>query len=318
MPSLLRRTAFAVLFSVSLCLFAARVSSQSVGGNRLTHTQPGTLNLNPSMSGDGSRIAFETSADLGAANTGTGLRLVSADAAQAPTFRELALSRAPAPALSQDGTRAAFASNADPLGENRDGDSEIFFHDGTRLTQLTHTTPDEPARRAAQGCFLPSISDDGRLVAFTSDRDLTEENAALVRQIFLLDTLTQKVLQITRNGVSASARDAKMSGDGSRVAFVNDRAPESGLSDLLVYSVSTGETLTAVSGLQSLTLTIGRAVSDDGLRVVYSARGSNGATQVFLLDGRNNQLVRQLNQLGTRASDVPLNPSISGDRKSVV
>ncbi|MFL6255725.1 MAG: lamin tail domain-containing protein, partial [Pyrinomonadaceae bacterium] len=317
MPSLLRRAAVVVLFSVSLCLLAARVSSQGVGVSRLTHTPPGTLNLNPSMSGDGSRIAFETSADLGAANTGTGLRLVSADAAQSPTFRELALSRAPAPALSQDGTRAAFASNADPLGENRDGDSEIFFHDGTRLRQLTQTTPDEPARRAEQGCLLPSISDDGRLVAFTSDRDLSGQNAALARQIFLLDTSTQKVLQLTRNGLGASARAAKMSGDGSRVVFVNDRAPESGLSDLLIYSVSTGETSPVVSGLQALTLTIGRAVSDDGLRVVYSARGSNGATQVFLLDGRNKQLVRQLTQLGTRASDVPLNPSISGDGNRV-
>src|SRR3712207_1917665 len=55
------------------------------------------------------------------------------------------------------------------------------------------------------------------------------------------------------------------------------------------------------------------ALSDDGLRVVYSARGANGATQVFLLDGRNNFVVRQLTQLGTRASDVPLNASISGD-----
>lgn len=35
--------------------------------------------------------------------------------------------------------------------------------------------------------------------------------------------------------------------------------------------------------------------------------------QVFLLDGRNNFAARQLTQLGTRASDVPLNASISGD-----
>lgn len=133
MPSLVRRTAFVVLFSVSLCLLAARVSSQGVGVRRVTHTPPGTINLNPTISGDGLRLAFETSADLGAAGTGKGLRLVSADAAQAPTFKELALSRAPAPALSQDGARAAFASNADPLGENRDGDSEIFLFDGVTL-----------------------------------------------------------------------------------------------------------------------------------------------------------------------------------------
>ncbi len=89
------------------------------------------------------------------------------------------------------------------------------------------------------------------------------------------------------------------------------------MSDLLVYSVASGETLTAAAGVQSLALTYGRALSDDGLRVVYSARGANGATQVFLLDGRNGRLVRQLTQLGTRASDVPLNPTISGDGNRV-
>jgi uncharacterized protein (TIGR03437 family) len=315
--SLQRRTVFAVLFSVSLCLLVTRVGSQGVGVVRLTQTRPGTINLNPTLSGDGSRVAFETSADLTGAGTGEGFRLVSADAAQAPTFRELAPSRAPAPALSQDGTCAAFASNADPLGENRDGDSEIFFHDGTRLRQLTHTTPDEPAHRAAQGCFLPSMSDDGKLVAFTSDRDLTGENAGLARQIFLLDTSAQKVVQVTHVEGAASARDAKLSGDGSRVAFVIDRGSEGGLSDLFVYSVAGGETLTAVSGAQSLKTTYGRASSDDGLRVVYSARGANGATQVFLLDGRNGRLLRQLTQLGTRASDVPLNPTLSGDGNRV-
>ncbi|HEX8187772.1 MAG TPA: hypothetical protein VF586_05440, partial [Pyrinomonadaceae bacterium] len=201
----------------------------------------------------------------------------------------------------------------DPLGENRDGDSEIFFHDGTRLRQLTHTTPDEPARRAQQGSFLPSISDDGRLIAFTSDRDLVGENAGLVRQVFLSDTLTQKVVQVTRAAGGVSARDAKVSGDGSRVAYVLDRDSAEGLSELLVYSVSGGESSTAASGVQSLTLSIGRAVSDDGLRVIYSARGPNGATQVFLFDGRNGGLVRQLTQLGPRASDVPLNPTVSGD-----
>ncbi|MDT5262882.1 MAG: uncharacterized protein QOC61_1886, partial [Acidobacteriota bacterium] len=55
------------------------------------------------------------------------------------------------------------------------------------------------------------------------------------------------------------------------------------------------------------------AVSDDGLRVVYSAGVSNNSTQVFLLDGRNNSVNRQLTQLGTRVSDVPLHPTISGD-----
>ena len=133
MPSQLRRCVFAVLFLVSLSLLVTRVNSQGGGVRRVTHTQPGAISLNPTVSGDGSRIAFETSADVAAAGAGAGFRLVSAGVTETPTFEELALARAPAPALSQDGTLAAFASNADPSGENGDGDSEIFLHDGVTL-----------------------------------------------------------------------------------------------------------------------------------------------------------------------------------------
>jgi hypothetical protein len=98
--SLLRRCSFAALFSVPLCLLVTGVSSQGAGVTRLTLTRPGSVNLNPTLSGDGSRVAFETSGDVAAAGTGAGFRLVSADTTQAPTFRELSLSRAPAPSLS--------------------------------------------------------------------------------------------------------------------------------------------------------------------------------------------------------------------------
>lgn len=147
MPSLLRRCGCVALSAVCLCLLVIRVDSQSEGVRRVTHTQLGTINLNPMLSGDGSRVAFESSADLGAADSGTGLRLISADTTQAPTFSELSRSRAPAPALSQDGTRAAFASHADPLGENGDGSSEIFFHDVDTVRtcwQLLPTSSDNP------------------------------------------------------------------------------------------------------------------------------------------------------------------------------
>ena len=130
MPSLLRRIVVAALIAVSFCTLSTRVGSQSSTLRRITDTAPETLNLNPTLSGDGRRLAFESSADIAASGTSGGFRLIAADTSAQPTFKELALSRAPAPALSQDGTRAAFASRDNPAGENADGDSEIFFHDG--------------------------------------------------------------------------------------------------------------------------------------------------------------------------------------------
>jgi uncharacterized protein (TIGR03437 family) len=318
-PSLSRRVGVAALVAVSFCILSTRVGSQGSAIRRVTDTAPETLNLNPTLSGDGRRLAFESSASIAAAGAAGGFHLVAADTSAQASFRELALSRAPAPALSQDGTLAAFASRDNIVGENTDGDSEIFFHDGTRLRQLTHTLPDDPTRRTSQGCFRPSISDDGRLVAFTSDRDINGDNADRNSEVFLLDTQTNVVTQITNTADAPGARDAKLSGDGSRVAFVGDRAAEDGgiVSDLLIYSNATGETFKAADGVQALAFTYGRAVSDDGLRVVYSARGATGATQVFMLDGRNDFRVRQLTQLGTRQADVPLHPTVSGDGNRV-
>ncbi|HZG51996.1 MAG TPA: Ig-like domain-containing protein [Pyrinomonadaceae bacterium] len=70
------------------------------------------------------------------------------------------------------------------------------------------------------------------------------------------------------------------------------------------------------AGVEELSLTYGRAISDDGRRVVYSARTAARTTQVFLYDGRNAQ-IRQLTALGSRAADVPLHPTISGDGSRV-
>jgi uncharacterized protein (TIGR03437 family) len=319
--SLRRSAAIAVVFTACLCLLSTRVGSQAGAPVRITRTPPGALNLNPSLSGDGRVLAFESSADLAASRTGVGFRLLAADAAAPAAFRELSRSRAPAPALSQDGAVAVFAAREDPLGENADGDSEIFISEGGRLRQLTHTNADEPSRRAAQGCFRPSLSDDGRLVAFACDRDLTGGNPDRGPEIFLLDARTLSLRQITDTGGPASVRDAKISGDGSRVAYVRDRAPREGqdepASDLLLYSVSGGEAFEAAAGVPGLAFAYGRAVSDDGLRVVYSARAASGATQVFLLDGRNGYAVRQLTRLGTRQTDVPLHPTLSGDGNRV-
>ncbi|HEX7955684.1 MAG TPA: hypothetical protein VF508_02010, partial [Pyrinomonadaceae bacterium] len=318
MPSLARRAAVAAVFTFTLCLLSTRVGSQADSTRRVTHTPPGSLNLNPALGGDGRVLAFESTADLGARGAGAGFRLLTTDTSASQTFRELALSRAPAPSLSQDGSRALFASREDPLGENRDGNSEIFLSEDGRLRQLTHTLADDPARRATQGCSRPSADDDGRLVAFASDRDLTGANPDRAPEIFLLDTRTDELRQITSGETAAVFRDAKVSGDGSRVAFIRDRPAEGGnVSDLLLYSVAGGQTFEALAGAAGLAFTYGRAVSDDGLRVVYSARGTNGATQVFLLDGRNGHVARQLTRLGTRAADVPLHPTLSGDGNRV-
>jgi len=65
-----------------------------------------------------------------------------------------------------------------------------------------------------------------------------------------------------------------------------------------------------------LSLVEGRAVSNDGMRVVYSASNGTNQTQVYMFDGRDDS-IRQLTNLGSRAVDVKLQPTISGDGRRV-
>ena len=69
---------------------------------------------------------------------------------------------------------------------------------------------------------------------------------------------------------------------------------------------------TLATNVPALQLTYGRAISDDGLRVVWSAETAPNSSQVFLYDERNN-LTKQVTTLGTRTTDVPLHATISGD-----
>ncbi|MCA1603166.1 MAG: hypothetical protein LC776_16530, partial [Acidobacteria bacterium] len=116
------------------------------------------LNLNPSLSGDGRIVTFESTANLAGLGGGQGFRAISADlSTDTVVFGQIAISRAVAPAISQDGSRIAFASNEDLVGRNPDRNSEIFLFDGTVVRKLTDTIPEDFSTRAHDGNFQPSI-----------------------------------------------------------------------------------------------------------------------------------------------------------------
>jgi uncharacterized protein (TIGR03437 family) len=299
----------------------AAARSESGAPRRLTVTPEHALNLNPTISGDGRRVIFESTADLTGASVGAGFHTFRADVSgEAAAFTGVAASRAPAPAVSRDGSRLAFASRENLTGENPDGNSEIFLFADARLRQLTHTSPRDPAERAADGNFQPSISDDGTLVAFASNRDLAGANSDANLEIFLLDITTRRAAQLTDTTGTTDSTDAKISGDGSRVAFIRAARTAEGETsrprDLIMFDRADNSTRVVAAGVEDLSLTYGRAISADGRRVVYSAQTAARTTQVFLYDGRNDG-IRQLTSLGSRAADVPLHPTISGDGSRV-
>jgi uncharacterized protein (TIGR03437 family) len=296
------------------------VRSQGAAPRRITVAPENATSLNPTLSGDGRRVVFESTASLLAEAGEQRFRAYTADiSSDPPKFSPLAASRAPAAAVSQDGSTVAFASAEDLTGENADRNSEIFLSADGHIVQLTHTTPSDPSSRARDGNFQPSLSDDARLVAFSSDRDLTGENPDGNSELFIYESDARRFTQLTNTSGPAGARDAKLSGDGSTVAFVRDNSPAGASApqlDLVLCRLSTKSFLILRENVARLALSPARSVSDDGTRVVYAAETAANASQVFLYDGRNGE-TRQLTRLSSRVSDVPLNPTISGDGSRV-
>jgi uncharacterized protein (TIGR03437 family) len=284
---------------------------------RLTNTADQVINSNPTISGDGSVVAFESTADIANGGDVAGFRAMLAHIeTDQPFFSEIGSTRAPAPAVSQDGSHIAFASKDNPLATNTDGNSEIFLYAGARLIQVTHTSPGDDSSRVVNGNFQPSISDDGRFIAFSSNRNLANQNADGNFEIFIYDLVTLSFTQITDSAGIIGATDAKISGNGANVAYIRD--PGTGDHDLLLQNRAGPPSIrTLASNSPTLAMTYGRAISDDGERVVWSAQTAANTTQVFLFDGRNDNMIRQITALGSRASDVPLHPGISGDGSTI-
>jgi Ca2+-binding RTX toxin-like protein len=156
-----------------------------------------------------------------------------------------------------------------------------------RYTQLTVSPTDSVVERS-----LPSVSDDGTRIVFTSTADLTGQNSGGFSQIFLVDTTDGEITQLTRSEFdpdddsaqeNVASFNAVISGDGSRVAYSESSAtiekrPSNGEdflvghTDLVVRNLNTGVTSTITSpgfrgraGLPSL--------SDDGSTIVFSSLG---------------------------------------------
>lgn len=311
---MLRKTIFAscclVLSTLLLIVLGSKNAASTSTIRRLTVTSETALNLNPSLSGDGRFVAFESTEDL--ANLGRqGFHAFRAELlAELASFVQMTLSRAVAPAISQDGARIVFASKENPVGSNEDGNSEIFFYHNSTLTQLTNTTANSEVRRIADGSFQPSISDDGRYIAFSSNRNLGGQNTDLNFEIFVYDTTFETISQITNSSGVAGAFSAKISGNGNTIAYIRETVTNRDL--MLQGRADPGSSQVIASNSPTLSLAYGRTISDDGLRLVYSAETELNASQLFLWDGRNN-ITRRLTSLEARDEDVPFQASISGD-----
>src|ERR1051325_3005772 len=272
------RSLLVLLIAVGLSLLAWQSARMQSPLRRITNTTEEGISLNPSISGDGRVLAFESTEDIAHAGGAESFRAIRANiSVDPPTFLQMGATRAPAPAIAQDGSRIAFASKDDPLGTNADGNSEIFLYDGAKLIQVTNTSPGDIANRITNGNFQPSISDDGRYIAFSSNRQFGGQNADGNLEIVDYDVTAQSFAQLTNSNGVVGSSEAKISGNGNDVAYIFDGGATPSTARNLLIQARNGLTpaRTLAQNVLSLALTYGRAVSDDGLRGVLSAQTAN-------------------------------------------
>ncbi len=150
-----------------------------------------------------------------------------------------------------------------------------------------------PTGAGADGdSFLPSLSGDGRFVAFSSEGDnLVPEDDKAVRDVFLRDTLTGSVTLVSRADGPAGApttgdsNDGSVSRDGRFVAFstVGALAVEDTNGDEDIYLRDTVAGTTALVSREFGAGPVGNlasffpSISADGRRVVFASLATNFA-----------------------------------------
>ncbi len=195
----------------------------------------------PSISGDGDRVAFESDADNLSGDDSNKVRnvfvrdlegndtiLVSrADGADGKTA-DAPSSHA---AISADGRFVAFVSAANNLSkQDDDGVRNVFVRDLERgRTLLASRAAGAEGAGGNLSSANPSISADGRLIAFESlanDLSTRDDDDGTKRNVFVRDLIGNKTLWISRAkgaaGKESDSYDAAIATGGGFVAFTSN------------------------------------------------------------------------------------------------
>lgn len=206
-------------------------------------------------------------------------------------------------AVSRDGRFVAFASSAANLtvGDTNKRD-DVYVRDRLYGT-LIRVTLTNIGQETNEGSDSPSISDDGRFIAFES-----KSSNLLSRDLLQLDH-ARLIPHGTANPQTEG--DTNFVGD----VFVHDM--QTGLSELVSVTDS---------GEQGNEASYGASISNDGMRVAYTSNATNlvpGDTnkkrEVFLRDRKTGKTERvAVSGAGAQGNNLSSNPALTGDGRHVV
>ena len=242
------------------------------------------------------------------------------------------------PSISADGRFVAFASNATNLVGNDDNSAaDIFVHD--RKKKRTRRVSVKTGGAQANGeSFSPSISADGRFVAFASNAtNLVGNDDNSDSDVFVHDRKKKRTRRVSIKTGGAESNDGSfspsISASGRLIAF-SSRATNligsdgNNQSDVFVHdrrskktkrvSVKTGGAEASGGG------SVGPAISGDGRFVAFQSNATNlvsddvAHTDVFVHDRKKKRTKRvSIARGGGQADDQSFSPSISANGRYI-
>jgi Tol biopolymer transport system component len=243
-------------------------------------------------------------------------------------------------AISGDGAFVGFDGAAWSLVANDNNSSaDVFVHElATGLT--TRVSVDSSGNEHSGNSWEPSLSADGRFVAFWSFATLVAGDTNLVPDVFVFDRSTGTCERVSVDSAgkqaNSSSSRATISADGNVVAFWSHASnlvagDTNNALDLFVHDRVSGSTTRVnvdASGKQSIgpnTYSARPSLSKDGSVVVFESDGpdlvagdTNGKSDVFVvvLGGTGPERV-SVDSSGAQASGSSVQPTLSRDGRFV-
>ena len=195
-------------------------------------------------------------------------------------------------AVSSDGSKIAFitASAVDPADTN--GKLDVYVRNRTTgLTTLVSRKSGTSGAVGAEDALNPTISDDGKRIAFETNSTLDADDNDNHSDIYVRDLRGAEpvTLLASRNSAGEKADNASaepsISGDGNEVAFdsyAKNLSPDdtNNTVDVYVRNLAAGTTVlasraTGAAGAVGDSYSDGASLSGDGTRVAFSSAASN-------------------------------------------
>jgi Tol biopolymer transport system component len=205
------------------CAWATRVSQPSAG--------PGTgARDRPAISADGRYVAYASVTDASAPGVSHGVYRYDAlqdtrTLVSRSTAGEVADDESWEPAISADGRYVAFSSDATNLVADDGNDSTDVFVRDLQTNTTTRVSVSPSSGEVDEPSYSPSISADGRYVAFITESDeFTANDNNLDTDAMVIDRTngSAELASIAGGAQADSTSEAVISGNGQYVAFVTD------------------------------------------------------------------------------------------------